>query len=86
MSEFYVAITPRETLIGTLNLGVEYFKGDSGVYLGDSQPTDDQTNVWIEPDAEASGTIVTQEELDSKGYMTEAEVRALIAELMKGEA
>ena len=78
------------TLVGTLDLGVEYFRGESGVYMGTTAPESENVNVWIEPDYEASGTVVSKEQvdemIDSKGYMTEEQVRALVAELMKGEA
>lgn len=51
--------------------------GKSGVYIGTTEPTDDST-VWINPEGEATGAGVTMEEVEAKGYQTEAQVTALI--------
>lgn len=67
MSELKGILTERETLIGTLSLGADYFKGDrgdSGVYVGVGQPTDEEVNIWIEPDGEATNGLVSKEELE----------------------
>lgn len=85
MSELKGILTERETLIGTLSLGADYFKGetgDSGVYVGEEKPADEDINVWIEPTAEVD-TLITEELLESKGYMNEAQVRALVEEILK---
>lgn len=85
MSELKGILTERETLIGTLSLGADYFKGetgDSGVYVGETTPTDEEINIWIEPTAEVD-TLITEELLESKGYMNEAQVRALVEEILK---
>ena len=91
MSELKGILTERETLIGTLSLGADYYKGDrgdSGVYVGGDKPTDEEVNVWIEPVAEDVDVLATEEYVDktieSKGYMTEEQVRALIAEMVGG--
>ena len=81
-----VSLTPREVLLGTLDLGVDYFKGDSGVYVGDVPPADEQVNVWVEPVAEEINYLATEEyvnkTIEEKGYMTEEQVRALIREIV----
>lgn len=67
MSELKGILTERETLIGTLSLGADYFKGDrgeSGVYVGEEQPTDEEITIWIEPDGEATDELVSKEELE----------------------
>lgn len=67
MSELKGILTERETLIGTLSLGADYYKGDrgeSGVYVGAGQPTDEEVNIWIEPDGEATNGLVSKEELE----------------------
>lgn len=67
MSELKGILTERETLIGTLSLGADYFKGDrgdSGVYVGGDKPTDEEVNIWIEPDGEATNNLVSKEELE----------------------
>lgn len=87
MSELKGRLVTRDTLLGTLSLGVEYYKGDtgeSGVYMGESEPTNPDVSVWIEPAGEASENgLVTQEELDKAlanvevdltGYATEENV------------
>ena len=84
MTELTGTITARDILFGEIGLGVEYYVGDSGVALSKEAPTNDKVNVWIEPDGDASNQVVTNEELESRGYMTEAEVRALIEELFNG--
>lgn len=91
MSELKGILTERETLIGTLSLGADYYKGDrgdSGVYVGAEQPTNEDINVWIEPVVEDVDVLATEEYVDktieSKGYMTEEQVRALIAEMVGG--
>lgn len=86
-------IAAKDVLLGTLDLAVEYYKGDtgeSGVALSSTAPTDESVSIWIEPDGEATTEFVTNEQLDetieSKGYMTEEQVRALVAELLAQEA
>lgn len=95
MSELYGVITPKEVLVGTLDLGVEYYKGDtgdSGVYVGEQAPANPEINVWIEPDGTASENgLITKEELDEiledynpevdlTGYATEEAVSQQITE------
>lgn len=67
MSELKGILTERETLIGTLSLGADYYKGetgDSGVYVGAGQPTNEDINIWIEPDGEATNNLVSKEEFE----------------------
>lgn len=67
MSELKGILTERETLIGTLSLGADYFKGDrgeSGVYLGDEAPDDEEVNIWIAPDEGTASDIITREDLE----------------------
>jgi hypothetical protein len=78
MSELKGILIERETLIGTLSLGADYYKGDrgdSGVYVGEEKPADEEINVWIEPVAEDVDILATEEyvneTIESKGYMTE---------------
>ena len=53
--------------VTTVNIkGADGTDGKSGVYIGTEQPTDPDTNVWINPE----GTLDT--------YLTESEVQALI--------
>lgn len=85
MSELYGTLIEKDVIVGELSLGVEYYKGntgDSGVYLGEVPPED--TNVWIEPVNEDVDVLITEEELDARGYMTEEQVRALIEEILNG--
>lgn len=94
MSELKGVLNARDTLFGSLNLGVEYYRGeqglqgDSGVYVGAEQPTNEDVNVWIEPVVDEVDVVATEtfveEAIASKGYMTEEQVRALIAELVGG--
>lgn len=66
MSELKATLTPSNTLIGTLFLGADYYKGetgDSGVYLGESAPTDEKKTIWIEPAGDAN-LLVSREELE----------------------
>lgn len=91
MSELKGILTERETLIGTLSLGADYFKGEtgeSGVYVGAEQPTNEDISVWIQPVAEDVDVLATEDyvnkTIESKGYMTEEQVRALIAEMVGG--
>ena len=46
-------------------------RGESGVYIGENPPED--TNVWINP-KEVSDVVVTLEQVEALGYMTEAEL------------
>ena len=88
MSELKGILVERDVLYGELSLGVEYFKGDSGVYVGEQPPADEEVNVWVEPVAEEINYLATEEyvnnTIESKGYMTEEQVRALIAEMVGG--
>ena len=53
--------------VNTVNIkGKDGTDGKSGVYIGTQEPTDPDTNVWINPE----GTLDT--------YLTESEVQALI--------
>lgn len=45
--------------------------GDSGVYIGTEQPTDEEVNVWIDPDAE--GLVIptkTSDLINDSGFIT----------------
>lgn len=46
-------------------------RGESGVYIGDNPPED--VNVWVNPN-EVPDLIVTMEQVEALGYITEAEV------------
>jgi hypothetical protein len=83
MSELKATLTPSNTLIGTLSLGADYYKGDagdSGVYLGKVEPVEEEKYIWIEPEAKQT-MLATEEqvaeakadviaEVESKGYQT----------------
>jgi hypothetical protein len=83
MSELKATLTPSNTLIGTLSLGADYYKGetgDSGVYLGEVEPVEEEKYIWIEPEAKQT-MLATEEqvaeakadviaEVESKGYQT----------------
>ncbi len=98
MSELKATLTPSNTLIGTLSLGADYYKGetgDSGVYLGKVEPVEEEKYIWIEP--EAKQTILATEEqvveakadviaeVESKGYQTKEQVKALIQQILNEE-
>lgn len=68
-------------------------KGESGVYIGDTEPTDG-SNVWIAPAGEASVSLVTYEQMeeyvaehgggssaDLSNYYTKDETNSLIEEI-----
>lgn len=38
--------------------------GESGVYVGSTEPTDEDVLVWINPDGEATEGLLTQEEME----------------------
>lgn len=52
-------------------------EGKPGIYVGDEEPTDEETLVWLDPD-ELPDTLATMEQVEAKGYQTEAQVLALI--------
>lgn len=56
--------------------------GKSGVYLGDTEPEDEEINVWIDPDAETE-IIITEKQLNEKleNYPTKEEVSELIPDV-----
>lgn len=56
--------------------------GKSGVYLGNTEPEDEEINVWIDPDAETE-IIITEKQLNEKleNYPTKEEVSKLIPEV-----
>lgn len=56
--------------------------GKSGVYLGDTEPEDEEINVWIDPDAETE-IVITEKQLNEKleNYPTKEEVSKLIPEV-----
>ena len=98
MSELKATLTPSNTLIGILSLGADYYKGetgDSGVYLGKVEPVEEEKYIWIEP--EAKQTILATEEqvveakadviaeVESKGYQTKEQVKALIQQILNEE-
>lgn len=76
----------RDVLLGEIGLGVEYYVGDSGVRLSKEAPKEEAVNIWIEPDGDASNQLITNEELESKGYMTEEQVRDLVNQILNGGA
>lgn len=66
MSELKGKLVANDTLIGTLSLGVDYYKGDrglSGVHFGADVPAEEEINVWIEPTGDAN-LLVSREELE----------------------
>lgn len=68
---------------GSIGLGSQYIAlkgepGESGVYIGTTAPEDENINVWINPEGEASTGLLTREELESYQYATAAEVIELI--------
>lgn len=99
MSELKATLTPSNTLIGTLSLGADYYKGDagdSGVYLGVEEPVEEEKYIWIEPETENKTMLATEEqvaeakadviaEVESKGYQTEDQVKALIQQILSEE-
>lgn len=66
-------------------------KGESGVYVGTTEPTDDEMLIWINPEGGASEALVTKEYVDEAianievpgadltGYATEQFVNEAIA-------
>lgn len=76
----------RDVLLGEIGLGVEYYVGDSGVRLSKEPPKEEAVNIWIEPDGDVSNQLITNEELESKGYMTEEQVRDLVNQILNGGA
>lgn len=52
-------------------------EGKPGIYVGDEEPTDEETLVWLDPD-ELPDTLATMEQVEAKGYQTEAQVLELI--------
>ena len=99
MSELKATLTPSNTLIGTLSLGADYYKGetgDSGVYLGVEEPVEEEKYIWIEPETENKTMLATEEqvaeakadviaEVESKGYQTKDQVKALIQQILSEE-
>lgn len=93
MSELKGILTERETLIGTLSLGADYYKGEtgnSGVFLGDEPPVDEEITVWIAPEEGGASDIITQEkleealesiEVDLTDYYTKEQVNEAIANI-----
>lgn len=61
-----------ESIKGTGNIVIpKGDTGDSGVYIGTEQPTDDEVNVWIDPDAE--GLVIptkTSDLINDSGFIT----------------
>ena len=61
-------LNEQETLIGILSMGVEYYKGErgeSGVYIGTEEPTDEGVYVWIIPQGELDEYVMTEDEVKS---------------------
>ena len=61
-------LNEQETLKGTLSMGVEYYKGErgeSGVYIGADEPTDEGVYVWIIPQGELDDYVMTEDEVKS---------------------
>lgn len=58
-------------------------KGESGVYVGTTEPTDNDMLIWINPEGGASAGLATTDYVDSKipdvsKFQTEEQVNALI--------
>lgn len=61
-------LNEKDVLVGTLSMGVEYYKGEagqSGVYIGQEEPTDEGIYVWIVPQGELDDFVMTEEEVVS---------------------
>lgn len=43
----------------TFPAAIRGLDGKSGVYIGDTEPTDPDVNVWLDPDGEASGVVTS---------------------------
>lgn len=72
-------------------------KGDSGVYVGDTEPTDPGIKVWIKPTGTVDSTkqLITEAELeealedvevDLSNYYTKSEVDQAISNALEGIA
>lgn len=70
-------------------------KGDSGVYVGDTAPTDPNIKVWIKPagTVDSSKQLITEAELeealkdiDLSDYYTKEEVNQVITDALAGIA
>lgn len=46
--------------------GIQGLTGKSGVYVGDEQPTDEETNVWIDTDEQPTIEYATKQYVDEK--------------------
>lgn len=44
---------------GTIEEWLESLQGDSGVYIGSEEPSDEDINVWIDPNGQPTTGIVT---------------------------
>lgn len=51
--------------------------GPSGVYVGDTEPTDESINVWIEPNGTPDTEYATKEYVEGLGYTTLSAVEGL---------
>ena len=58
--------------------------GESGVYIGESEPIDDDKYIWINPNGTASQNVITQEQMETyiakQGFQTEAQVKSIVNE------
>lgn len=58
--------------------------GESGVYIGESEPIDDDKYIWINPNGTASENVITQEQMETyiakQGFQTEAQVKNIVNE------
>ena len=73
MSELKGKLVANDTLIGTLSLGVDYYKGDrglSGVHFGADAPAEEEINVWIEPTGDVEEFVMSKDQV--KDYIDEA--------------
>ncbi len=52
-------------------------QGESGVYVGTTEPTDDEMLIWINPEGEAGGELATTEYVD-------AAIKAALEEVENG--
>lgn len=66
-------VVEKVTEIVTSNPDLKGEKGDSGVYVGTEEPTDETVTVWINPEGDADSDVIT----------TVDEVNALIDERLE---
>ena len=61
----WIATEQDMPAVETVNIkGREGARGESGVYVGTTEPDDDEVLVWINPDGESSEGLATKEYVD----------------------